>query len=59
VFIGGVQDIDFNKYGKRNVRESYQHETDVPGTTIIIEGKDHGRFWFMSECEAARKEKAQ
>lgn len=33
----------------RLVVEYYEHETDVPGMTFLIEGTDHGKYWFLHE----------
>lgn len=33
----------------RVVVEYYEHETDVPGMTFLIEGTDHGKYWFLHE----------
>lgn len=37
------------KFGDRIVKDVYEHETDIPGTTIIVEGFDNGTLWFKDE----------
>ena len=33
----------------RMVLDVYEHETDIPGTTVIVEGFDNGTLWFKGE----------
>ncbi|MCC8067005.1 MAG: hypothetical protein LIO94_07885 [Clostridiales bacterium] len=41
--------------GDREIVEEYPHTVDIPGTTLVITGKDAGKFWFYHEAEEARK----
>ena len=54
VFIGRACDIPIEQFGERLIRETYPHETDVPGTTIIISGLERGPFWTWKECMEGR-----
>lgn len=53
IFIGYVADAlnDIYQYLWRRVFKIYPHETDYEGQTIIIEGDDHGRYWFWHEYD--------
>lgn len=49
VFIGYAKDAPVDKFGQRIVRDTYPHECDYGGMTVIIEGTEAGKYWFWHE----------
>ena len=38
-------------FGKRIVKDTYKHETDVEGICILVDGFENGKLWFKDEEE--------
>lgn len=53
VYIGLAQHAPVGMYGDRTVLETYPHYTDYPGTTILINGLEHGSYWTWNEYDPA------
>ena len=51
VFIGYAKDVPVDLYGKDTVMDVYPHVTDIPGTTILINGIAHGSYWTWHEYD--------
>lgn len=51
IYIGHAKDINLDLLGNREVHDAYHREVDYPGTVIIIEGAECGRYWFWHECD--------
>ena len=49
VFIGYARDVPIEFFGDRNIREVYPHTSNHPGTTVIIEGLEQGKYWMWNE----------
>lgn len=41
--------FEWVKLPDREVVDVYKHESDIPGTTIILKGYDIGELWFKDE----------
>ena len=50
IWIGPAIDVPEEQLNKQVV-ETYPHDTDVPGTTVIVKSAEHGSYWFWHECD--------
>lgn len=51
VYIGYAKNVPVQVYGEREVMETFPHESDHPGLTVLIGGMDHGNYWIWHECD--------
>ena len=51
VYIGYAETAPVDEYGDRYIQRVYPHDTDYPGTTVIIDGIEHGEYWTWHECD--------
>ena len=51
VYIGYAKNAPAEEFGTRTIMKIYPHESDFPGTAVIIDGKEHGKFWMWHECD--------
>ena len=49
MYIGPAKEINIDLYGNRKVHTAYHRTVDYPGIVIIIEGYEHGKYWFWHE----------
>ena len=46
---------NWKEIDERFVKDTYQHETDVIGTCVILEGIDNGTLWSIDEKKTKKK----
>lgn len=51
IYIGRAKDINLEVLGNREVHDAFHREVDYPGTAIMIDGAEQGRYWFWHECD--------
>lgn len=47
----GKQIKNWIPFSKREVKDTWPREVDIPGTIVKIEGIEHGAYWFKHEYD--------